>query len=300
MDIQHSSAALMARPGVTFANLPQMNIPWIESPFFSALLSEQVQIAPEEKEYCIKYSRDGYFLIDDLEIPDFDFLAERVISDVRGKIPDGYDRVQDMWKWSEYVRTLALSQKVDRILRLFYQREPIPFQTLNFHIGSQQPTHSDTIHFHSVPHRFMCGVWVALEDTDQENGPLFLYPGSHKAPCWNFHDMGLPSGPDSYQQYEQGLHHYIEAMGYQKMQVIIPKGKALILSANLLHGGDKILNPSRSRHSQVTHFFFSDCLYYTPMYSDPYIGKIHMRHITDIKTGNVVPNMYNGKEMETS
>lgn len=116
MDIQHSSAALMARPGVTFAHLPQMNIPWTESPFFHELLSEQVQLTPEEKEQCIKYSQDGYFLVDDLEIPDFDSLTERIIGDVRGKIPDGYDRVQDMWKWSENVRRLALSQKIDGLL----------------------------------------------------------------------------------------------------------------------------------------------------------------------------------------
>src|SRR3989338_7491600 len=66
MDLQRTSASLMARPGVTFATLPQMNIPWIESPFFSALIPEQSYLTPEEKEYCIKYSRDGYFLIEDL------------------------------------------------------------------------------------------------------------------------------------------------------------------------------------------------------------------------------------------
>ena len=28
----------------------------------------------------------------------------------------------------------------------------------------------------------MCGVWVALEDMDMDNGPLVYYPGSHKLP----------------------------------------------------------------------------------------------------------------------
>jgi len=28
----------------------------------------------------------------------------------------------------------------------------------------------------------MCGVWLALEDIDADNGPLIYYPGSHRGP----------------------------------------------------------------------------------------------------------------------
>jgi hypothetical protein len=72
------------------------------------------------------------------------------------------------------------------------------------------------------------------------------------------------------------------------------KGQAVIWSATLLHGGERIDDRTKTRHSQVTHFYFSDCLYYTPMLSDPYIGKMQMRTITDIRTGKIVPNMYAG------
>ena len=47
----------------------------------------------------------------------------------------------------------------------------------------------------------------------------------------------------------------------------------------------------------MTHYYFSDCLYYTPMLSDPYIGKMQMRTITNIRTGQIVPNMYAGKTL---
>ena len=33
-----------------------------------------------------------------------------------------------------------------------------------------------------MPEGFMCGVWVALEDMDMDNGPLVYYPGSHQLP----------------------------------------------------------------------------------------------------------------------
>ena len=60
----------------------------------------------------------------------------------------------------------------------FYGREPLPFQTLNFRVGTQQEPHSDAFHFNSDPPGFMCGVWVALEDIDEASGPLVYFPGS--------------------------------------------------------------------------------------------------------------------------
>ena len=38
--------------------------------------------------------------------------------------------------------------------------------------------------------------------------------------------------------------------------------------ANLLHGGAPQRDTSRTRHSQVTHYFFEGCRYWTPMLSD--------------------------------
>ena len=31
----------------------------------------------------------------------------------------------------------------------------------------------------------MCGVWVALEDITEDNGPLHYYPGSHRLPDYD-------------------------------------------------------------------------------------------------------------------
>lgn len=185
------------------------------------------------------------------------------------------------------------------MLHLFYGREPIPFQTLNFPIGTEQLTHSDTIHFHCVPHRFMCGVWVALEDIDDDNGPLHVYPGSHKLPILDMHDLGLPSGHESYKQYEQAVRMFVENIGCPRKIIHMKKGQMIIWAANLLHGGEPIRNRDRTRLSQVTHYFFEGCLYYTPMHSDPYLGKVTMREIVNIIDKKVVPNVYNGVHVET-
>ena len=76
-------------------------------------------------------------------------------------------RVFNGWKISRAVRAIALAPRILRVLRQLYGRKPLPFQTLNFPIGTEQKVHSDVIHFASDPPTYMCGVWVALEDIDR-------------------------------------------------------------------------------------------------------------------------------------
>ena len=91
-------------------------------------------------------------------------------------------RIQDAWKASAAVKEIARAPAVLDLLREFYGREPLPFQTLNFRVGTQQAPHADAFHFNSDPPGFMCGVWVALEDIDEASGPLVYFPGSHRLP----------------------------------------------------------------------------------------------------------------------
>ena len=56
----------------------------------------------------------------------------------------------------------SLPEVVD-LLTFLYGRRPVPFQTLDFCTGTHQELHSDEFHFDSLPPRFMCGVWIALE-----------------------------------------------------------------------------------------------------------------------------------------
>ena len=53
-----------------------------------------------------------------------------------------------------------------------------------------------------------------------------------------------------------------------------------------------IIDEKRTRYSQVTHYFFHDCLYYTPMLSDPFLNKIAFRNPVDIQTGKAVNPRY--------
>lgn len=176
-------------------------------------------------------------------------------------------RVQDAWKMVDEVRQLAVNEAALVALEQLYGRKALPFQTLNFPVGTTQLAHSDTIHFSTIPNGFMAGVWVALEDIDESNGPLVYYPGSHKLPYYGMHDFDLEPGYDNYHIYEQRIQELIAEQNLQADYGIANKGEAIIWHANLLHGGAPQKDLQRSRHSQVTHYYFEGCKYYTPMES---------------------------------
>lgn len=177
-------------------------------------------------------------------------------------------RVQDAWAVSKNVRAIARAPEVLELLRGMYGREPLPFQTINFRVGSQQRAHADTMHFNSEPPGFMCGVWVALEDIDESCGPLIYYPGSHTLPEVSMGDIGAPMGAAGYPAYEEYVQTQIEREQLEPSLAILRKGEALLWASNLLHGGAPQADPARTRLSQVTHYFFEGCRYWTPMASD--------------------------------
>lgn len=201
-------------------------------------------------------------------------------------------RIQDGWRVSTAVKDIATAPHVLSILEQLYGRRALPFQTLNFRVGTEQKAHSDTIHFNSEPAGLMCGVWTALEDIGTDSGPLVYFPGSHKLPVAtledvNAHASSIASLPEKAAERWRGIFHrrrpnaerdypkyerYIDSVlashpHLQPQYACLKKGQAFIWSANLLHGGSLQRNRSLTRLSQVTHYFFEGSRYYTPILS---------------------------------
>jgi hypothetical protein len=182
----------------------------------------------------------------------------------------GPPRLQDGWIDHASIRSLALEPMVLDLLLHLYGREPFAFQTLNFAVGSEQPFHSDAVHFHSYPHGFMCGVWIALQDVQAESGPLIYFPGSHRLPYLSARSLGLDRDavmgePHPQRFFEPCWQQAVTEHPFEKQQFLPKRGELLIWHANLLHGGEPVQDRSSRRWSQVIHYFFANCLYTTPM-----------------------------------
>ncbi len=280
-----------------------MNLPWVESPFFSDIIKTK-NISEEDKKIASEYYENGFIVINNIFSNE---LIDKVKSEMNEK---GFNenfpiqtfrnniRIQDLWQYSDAVKELACHPKIIDTLKMLYEREPVPFQTLNFKVGTQQKAHSDTLHFSSLPARYMCGVWVALEDITEDNGPLFYYPGSHRNPEYNFSDFKNTTEDTSYEnypEYETFMEDLMEKSAYKKKKCLAKKGDVLIWSSNIIHGGSPVEDPQSTRYSQVTHYYFENCIYYTPMLSNMVTKELFIRrNLVDIKTGKIVEQNFNG------
>ena len=279
-----------------FNNFGAMDRPWVESPFFYKLL-ENSQLTEKEKELAIQFHEEGYVIIDlDLSSDFLNSMIDEISEKVKkGNIKtqeDGYHysehpRLFEAWKWSQNVLDVVKNKKILDTLDLLYRKKPLPFQTINFVGGTSQPLHSDTIHFSSIPQRWVAAAWVALEDMDENNGTLMYVPKSHKLPVYEFSNINVKVPKygeqfEAYTEYEEFLRQLVEAKDLKVKTFKAKKGQALIWSSNLLHGAIPIVDKNRTRYSQATHYYFEGCRhYYSPMFSDSQIGKFSEKNIKE-------------------
>ena len=276
-----------------------LQIPLFEHhPSHAAVLTwtaEEVRIADDLR-------TKGYAVLDFPE-PAFAKLADEIIADLQDQLcgpgeTDGKSgksvRVQDHDLPS--VRQIAGNAEVQALLSKIYGRQAFPFQTLNFSVGTQQPVHSDDVHFSSYPKGFMCGVWVALEDIHPDAGPLAFYPRSHRLE--NVDGIGMGEHPLEHPnaqpaEFAGGTQKAVQKLWDTSLKdrdiplqhFLGKKGQALIWVYNLLHGGALRKDIQRTRWSQVTHYYFEGCDYYTPLLSEYQSGDVHFRdNVIDLKS----------------
>jgi hypothetical protein len=176
-------------------------------------------------------------------------------------------RIRHAWKRSAAVRRMTTWPRVLELLHEIYGRDAFAFQTLSFHVGTEQHLHSDAIHFNSWPTGLMCGVWIALEDMDATNGALVYVPGSHRWPQYGMEDVGVPSARIYYRAYEEFIGRKLAESGARTEVALVRKGQAFLWHGNLLHGGGPRTDRRRTRLSHVTHYAVESCGMWAPIRS---------------------------------
>lgn len=289
---------------------PLPGLPLVESPMFPALLPS-LGLSEEEARIGLELHSRGYAVLD-FPDPVIDARIERIKANLAPRFgidfadPDSDKttaerRIQDAWQFDPDVHAIASNANVLDLLGKLYGRAAFPFQTLNFPVGTEQGAHSDIVHFSSQPEKFMCGVWLAMEDIAAEAGPLFYYPSSHRWPVMSNALVGRRGSgtalSSAQEPFEQAWSMLCSATGAEPETFMARKGQALIWCANLLHGGSAQTDPRLTRWSQVTHYYFEDCLHYTPAFSDEVLGMLDLRQIVAISDGQPRPNTYMGEPL---
>lgn len=97
------------------------------------------------------------------------------------------------WRKSAAVAEAISDQRLADTLRFLLDRPADLFQTISFVVGSQQSAHSGAFRMMIEPPGHLVGVWVALEDIEPDQGPVFYLPGSHKLPYLMSDGLELPA-----------------------------------------------------------------------------------------------------------
>jgi ectoine hydroxylase-related dioxygenase (phytanoyl-CoA dioxygenase family) len=257
-----------------FAGKEKGDIPWLDGPQLPADFEARLNaksFTDTEKQAIREWREKGYiifnrFFSEDL-VEQINKEIERLLADKESNIND-FNKIMFANKQSELIKGITLDPKLLSILSFILGKEVIPFQTINFITGSEQRTHSDSIHMTTYPLGYLIAIWIALEDIGPGQGPLSYYPGSHQMDYIlnKDYDKGgtaLKLGDDKhYSAYEDKIEEVAKASGIPKQVFSAKKGDILIWHANLLHGGEPITNAGSTRKSMVIHYFAKDVIKY--------------------------------------
>ena len=209
------------------------------------------------------FDKNGFCRVDKFLTPDQVEKTNQIIDQLRrsGELRFKYgNKLMFAIHKSDYLLDIAQNNSLKRLLDYLIQGDAQIFQSINFIKGSEQHTHSDSIHMTTFPLGGLLGVWIALEDIDDKNGPIHYYPGSHKLPYYMNKDYDnegnwLFLGDKGYTAYELMMHDKIVEMDLPKKVFNGKAGDMFIWHANLLHGGEPQKDQNRTRKSMVYHYF---------------------------------------------
>jgi ectoine hydroxylase len=260
------------------------DLPWLDRPGALERLEADAGFAgfaPEVRGQLRRFVTDGYMILPGF-FPEADTAAlndevERLLRTGRA----GYNYTGR--KIFNLPETSALADRhffrhpeILRLLTFVLGKPVIPFQAMNFTLGSEQRAHSDSIHMTTEPPGYLIATWIALEDCEADSGPLFYYPGSHRLPyvTTEHYDSGNTAwtiGANSNRRYEDKIDEVIRENGLEKQLFLARRGDVLIWHANLLHGGSPITRPGATRKSMVCHYFAEGVICYHEISQRPAI-----------------------------
>lgn len=153
------------------------------------------------------------------------------------------------------IRSVALSRRLKRIIAELLKSEPLICNSLNFERGSQQDAHIDSWYMPPPDDENMVAASISLDAVNEDNGPIFFYPGSHKIPPYRFSDGRLNVIYEEFDECKAYIQSEIEERGLKLKRYQGGPGDVFIWHGQLVHGGSPIRDFTRTRNSLVVHYW---------------------------------------------
>lgn len=145
-------------------------------------------------------------------------------------------------------RALMLDARLFALVRTLWPGEPLAVHALYFPKppGARGfPLHADTGYLPTDPPE-MAGCFVAVDDTDEQNGALSIIPGSHRFGAVE----RQPVSTDEF-VFPEG---YVQPAGTELCRVHLKAGDVLIFHGGTLHASDPNRSAARWRRAFICHY----------------------------------------------
>ena len=264
------------------------DIPWLDRPDSRIRLTQHPDFQNFNEDIqaqLINFEEKGFMILkhffSEQEVEKANAEIARLLKEKKADFNYTGRKIMEAYKDSTFIdQTFFKNQELLRLLNFIMGKKILPFHTIHFIEGSEQRAHSDSIHMTTEPMGYMIAAWTALEDTNEENGPLFYYPGSHRLPYimstdYNSGNTNYQIGKNAYANYEDKINAIIAENNLKKEYFFAEKGDILIWHANLLHGGEAIKKAGTTRKSMVAHYFCEEVICYHEISQRPALLEKH-------------------------
>jgi ectoine hydroxylase-related dioxygenase (phytanoyl-CoA dioxygenase family) len=218
------------------------------------------------------YHRDGYLIVDDLltDAEVDDFVAYENEPKPKGWREDLLHHVDDE-RWASLARHPNVTGPVSQIL----DARPMIVQSMYM---EKKPTREDAsrgrgIALHQDLHYLPCepeklmACWMAMSDTDGENGGLCVVAGSHRQGIYQTHKTEDADEHDAWEveylmrdrdgkEWKQKMYSF-EIEGLDRDQILeleVPKGGGVFFSGRTIHGSYANRSLDRVRRAFAVHY----------------------------------------------
>lgn len=218
------------------------------------------------------YEENGYLVVPDL-------VSATEIEAFLRHVDGGAEPVLDLQghRRDPQYHALATHPKIVGMVRQLLGGQPRIVQTMLLDkppvVGKGIALHQDQ---HYLPHDpqtpdTLMACWVALTDTDAENGGLCVVPGSQKAGLLSVHrSQNREEHQDFEQEYEmrdrggkawteQMYRFEIDNLAPESIaRLTVPRGAGVFFTGRTIHGSFGNHSPSRPRRAFATHYVRED------------------------------------------
>lgn len=248
-----------------------------KSPWFMANVGHEQRLAsfsPEVRKHVENLLNDGFTVVKNSIPRDKCSALVNRFKSFADKNNDKFSKYLD--RDGHYPRIANLHSAFPDLIELFdsnklvydiqeamFGATPSLYTSLFYERGSAQDIHRDTPYFSTKPEMYYLGVWVALEDANEQNGALNVMRGGHKIPEPNRKAIALgrfkslsdvpSSSAELWDDFQAEVQRLCAEAGIEKEQISVNAGDTVIWHPQLPHGGGAIKDLTKTRFSFVMH-----------------------------------------------